>query len=411
MKRIALIAILLASSFAGNAQFLDFGLGVGRKENKPVKFEYDVDFWYYFDNREFTASTDLYMASATSHAVLATPYAGLSVQQGGNVNHRFMLGAEFCRYMGAGEKLADVPKEVLAFYDMHATGRRGRFEAVAGIFPRAFQEEDYSEAIYSGGLKFGDRNYEGCILKYGNERFYAELGLDWMGRYGYDVKERFQVFTAGHWDATPWLRLGWAAVMYHFAGSVIAPGVVDNHLLNPYVKLNFAKQTGLQELSLKAGGLLTYQWDRMHSDAVQFPGGGEFVLALRNWNVGIKDVLYAGKGIQPYYFDTDSSGEMYGSRLYMGNPFYRSGPYNMTEISYSPKITDYLRLDLMVRLYCGVYPEHTGSFGLAGNQEICSLIFDLDRILNPGRVCGRLGSPEPARKTQRRTRSGRFLSL
>ena len=411
MKRTAIIAALLSLSFAGNAQFLDFDFGMERKAQKPVKFEYDVDFWYYFDNREFAASDNIYYASGTTHGVLVTPYAGLSVQQGRKVNHRFMLGAEFCRNMGAGEKLGDVPKEVLAFYDMHATGKHGNFEVVAGVFPRAFQEADYTEAIYRGGLKFGDRNFEGCILKYGNGRFYAEMGLDWMGMRGYDVKERFQIFTGGHWDAASWLRLGWAGSMYHFAGSDLAPGVVDNHLLNPYVKFNLAKQTGLQELSLKAGALLTYQWDRVHSDAVQCPGGGEFVFALRNWNVGLRNTLFVGGGIMPNYFGLDTAGEMYGSRLYMGNPFYRSSPYDMAELSYSPRITDYLRLDLVFRIYCGVCPEQGGTFGIAGNQEICSLVFDLDKILNPRCVCGKLGASESGKKTRHRPSPGEFLSL
>lgn len=411
MRRIVVIAVaLLASAFAGNAQIFDFGME--HKAPKPVKFEYDVDFWYYFDNREFAASDNIYYASGTTHGVLVTPYAGLSVQQGRNVNHRFMLGAEFCRNMGAGEKLGDVPKEVLAFYDMHATGKRGCFEVVAGVFPRAFQEADYTEAIYRGGLKFGDRNFEGCILKYGNGRFYAEMGLDWMGMHGYDVKERFQIFTGGRWDATSWLRLGWAASMYHFAGSDIAPGVVDNHLLNPYIKFNLAKQTGLQELSLKAGALLTYQWDRVHSDAVQCPGGGEFVFALRNWNVGLKNTLFIGDGgIMPNYFDLDTAGEMYGSRLYMGNPFYRSSPYDMAELSYSPRITDYLRLDLVFRIYCGVCPEQDGSFGIAGNQQICSLVFDLDKILNPRCTCGRIGEFHREKKHRHGPRHGEFFSL
>lgn len=392
MKRIVLtLTVLLGLAPLCSAQLFDFG--IQSKPQKPVKFEYDVDFWYYFDNREFEPSKNIYYPSGTTHGVLVTPYAGFSVQQGQFVNHRFMLGMELCREMGAGEKLKDIPREVLAFYDMHASAPSGNFEVVAGVFPRNFQEAEYTEAIYRGGLKFGDRNFEGCLLKYASEKFYAEAGLDWMGLKGYDEKERFQVFSGGRWDATSWFGLGWSASMYHFAGSELAPGVVDNHLLNPYVKFSLSKQTGLQALSLKAGALLTYQWDRVFADKPVSPCGGEFVFTLRNWNVCLQNTLYLGGNLQPYFFNNDTADVMYGSRLYMGNPFYRNSTYDVAQISWSPKLTDYLHLDLMVRVYCGIYPEGTGTFGVSGNQEICSLVFDLDKILNPKRVCGKVGKP------------------
>lgn len=397
MKRFVLtMAALLALAPLCRAQFFDFD--APSRSQKPVKFEYDVDFWYYYDNREFDTSNNVYYPSGTTHGVLVTPYAGFSVQQGRNVNHRFMLGMELCRIMGAGETLADVPKEVLAFYDMHATSKNGKFEAIAGIFPRNFQEAEYTEAIYRGGLKFGDRNFEGCLLKYANEKFYAEIGLDWMGHKTHDVKEMFQIFSGGRWDATDWLRLGWSASMHHFGGSEIAPGVVDEHLLNPYVKMDFGRKIGIQTLSLKAGALLTYQWNRAYVEDPITRGGGEFVFTLRNWNVCLQNTLYLGENLQPYFYDHDTSGEMFGSRLYMGNPFYRNKVYDVAELIWSPRLTDYLSLSLIERVYCGIMPEGTGTFGIAGNQQICSLVFDLDKILNPKRVCGKVGTFKRAKR-------------
>ena len=389
MKRLAGAALMML--FVGNVCFAQFPFTAGRSGDAgPVRFETDVDFWYYFDNREFDLSQSYYYPSGTSHSVLVTPYAGLSVRQSASVNHRFMLGLELCRDMGSGLPFEDTFKELLAFYDVHAALPGGNFEAVAGVFPRSFQEAEYTEAIYRGGLKFGDRNFEGCILKYGNGRFYAETGLDWTGMRGQTSRERFQIFTGGRWDATDWLRLGWSGSFFHYAGSVEAEGVVDNHLFNPYVRFNVGKYAGVQELSLKAGAILTYQWDRVQADAVSAPAGAEFVFSLKNWNVRLQNTFYVGGNLQPYYFSNDVLGVPYGGSLYLGNPFYRS-LYDMGELSWTPRISDCVGLALIFRVYCGCMPDENGPFGVAGLQQICNLTFDLDKILNPDRVCGRIG--------------------
>ena len=94
----------------------------------------------------------------------------------------------------AYEYLTPRQRETVAKY-----AEAGDFEAVAGIFPRTMQEGTYSELFYSDSLKFVDRLLEGLLLKWRSPRLYAELGCDWMGKLGYDRRERFQIFSAGEW--------------------------------------------------------------------------------------------------------------------------------------------------------------------------------------------------------------------
>lgn len=381
---IASTLLLLSLPFCASAQ-----LPHSDKKPSPVKFEYDVDFLFHFNNREFAYSDDRITPSMTINSVVLTPSVGLSVAQGQKANHSLMLGVDMVRDMGSGQQ-TNVFREMTIYYDAHVNLNKGVFEAVAGVFPRRYMEGDYSEAFYSDSLKFYDRNLDGLILKYRASRFYAELGCDWMGQFGHDRKERFEIFTAGRWDATSWFALGWSASMYHYAGSEVAPGVVDNHKVNPYVLFDLATFTGIQELSIKAGPMVTYQRDRERDRKPVFPTGGEAVVTLRNWNVYLQNTSYFGDNLLHYYNDYDLGGTKYGNNVYRGQPFY-TGFYDRIDLGWNPRITDWFGLKLAARM-------HFSKEGFLGWQQVLSLTFDLDALRNPGCRSGVVVSKVPVRK-------------
>ena len=249
-------------------------------QRNRFSWEYDADLQYIFDNREFSISKDAIIPSGTMHTVVFAPTVGFSIQQSRYVQHRLTAGVELAHDMGTRD-WAQLPRELLLFYDAHVRTRKGNFEALVGIFPRRYTEGSYGEAFYSGMYRNSDRNIEGTLLKWRAERFYAEIGLDWMGKYGYDTRERFQVFSAGSWQATRWLQLGWTGSFYHFACSQLAPNVVDNHLLEPWAKADFSRRTRWQELSVQAGLLASYQRDRDFDAQPRIPVGGELKLTAR----------------------------------------------------------------------------------------------------------------------------------
>lgn len=344
------------------------------KKQEPVAFAYDLDFQYRFDNREFAKSDDKITPSMTTNAVVFSPYAGIDWRPSRYVSNRIMIGGNITHHMGTPTAFKDNAYDLMLFYNCRAKLAGGRFEADFGAFPRRFIGGDYSEAFFSDSLKFYDPIVEGMLFKYGNPRFKAEIGLDWMGMKGYDVKERFQIYTAGKWTATSWLALGWAASMYHYAGSVLAPGVVDNHMINPYLKFDLSGQTGLQKLSLKAGLLATYQKDRKFDSTVHDPFGGEFVLNVQHWNVGLRATAYLGDNLLYYYNDHDAAGNKYGNMLYRGSPFY-GGDYFLGEIYWSPFVTDYLNVMVNLRF-------HANDYGYCGCQQVLSLRWNLDATRN-----------------------------
>lgn len=357
MKRTALLILSLLLSVVSSAR------------TPGVKFEYGVDGDFRFDNHEFAKSDDRIAPSMTLGAIVLTPSVGVSIAQSDKATHRVMAGIDLRRDFGAGEKAKDVFREVTLWYDADVKLPNGNFKGIAGIYPRRFVEGEYSEAFWSDSLKFQDRNMDGLLLKYRSSSFFAELGLDWMGMSGYDRKERFEIFTSGRWDAKEWLALGWAAVMYHYAGSDLAPGVVDNHKINPYLKFDAACWTGMQELSLKAGAMLTYQWDREREEKPRAPMGGEFVLTARKWNVALQNTAYAGQNLLPYYNGKDTGGFKYGNNLYRGLQFY-GGFFDRVEARWTPRITDWLNLDVAARFYFN-------GDGYLGCQQIISLVLSL----------------------------------
>jgi len=344
------------------------------------EWEYDADFLYWFDNREFAASGDRPLASMTLNAVVLTPAVGFRVTQTPRVTHRLRLGVEYAHDMGAAD-WENLAREVIVYYDGHVRTRRGMFEGLAGVFPRRYAEGSYSEAFYSDEFRFRDRNLEGVLLKWRASRFYAELGCDWMGQKGFERKERFQVFTAGEWQAARWLSLGWTGSLYHYAGSIAAPGVVDNHLLEPWAKVDLAGGTRWQELSLQAGALLSYQRDRARTHDVLFPTGGELVATVRRWNVALQNTAYFGDNLLPLYAGRDTGGNPYGSMLYFGQPCY-TGFYDRVEASWEPVIARYVSLKLAAR-------AHFTQAGFLGWQQQFGLVFDLDALRSPGQASGR----------------------
>ncbi len=371
------------------------------RDDEKVRFAYDVDFEMNFDNREFYRSD--FSESMTIFGARLTPSVGISIPQySKGMNHRIMMGIDVMKNFGASpvhSGVTGIPsdetaqkqnnlnlfQEITLYYKLDKrTGNTG-LELYAGIFPRKTMAGSYSEAFFSDSLKFYDNNLEGLLLKIRRPKAYWEVGCDWIGCKGYARKEKFMLFSAGESNITPWLEVGYAAYMYHFAGSEKARGVVDNILMNPYAKFDFGGRMGFREFSFRFGWLQSMQHDREFVGHYVFPGGGEFDLTMRKWNVGVRNSLFYGMDMMPYYNGTDAAGDKYGTRLYFGDPFYRIydgrenpdsstiGLYDRLDIFYEPHIGKYLNIRLGARF-------HFNNMKYSGCQQMVGIVFDLNKL-------------------------------
>jgi hypothetical protein len=374
MKNLQFICLLILMSFCG------IKAGAQSADSSKVDFVYDVRFDMDFDNREFARNK--FSPSMTIFGARLTPSVGVSVKQSGGISHKVMLGVDAMKNFGAPDD-STLKEEVTLYYILEKKADKTAFSLQAGVFPRSSMEAYYSEAFFSDSLKFYDNNLEGVLLKLRRPKAYFELGCDWMGQYSRNNRERFMVFSGGSGKIFPFLEYGYSAYMYHYANSGKVKGVVDNFLLNPYIRFDFADMTGLQALSLRAGWLQTMQNDRKNLGHYMFSGGADVELDVRCWNFGVRNNFYFGKTLMPLYHIKDTSGMSYSNNLYFGDPFFRvnddgtygAGFYNRAEAYYSLNLNDYLKL----RATAAFHFNHTGYLGC---QQMLRLVFDLQELLS-----------------------------
>lgn len=409
---IASLAVFTAVS-TSSAQSFFFGQSQqGRQaDEKKVEFDYDIDFQYYFDNREFKFSQDIFASSKVYNKARISPSFGIRAEQNRNITHLLMVGVDLTKNLGEnpnGESIyyeeedaetlrnAKHFKDIFYYYNLQARTWGGNLDLFAGIFPRNVMEGEYSRVFFSDVTKVIDPDLEGLFVKFRSPRLYAEAGSDWLGYRDFDRHERYMVFTAGSYSILDWLSAGWAATYIHVGDSYIFKCDAHDAIVNPYVKADFGKMTGLQELSVKAGGLVSMQIDRTLETEPYYPVAAESVITVRNWNAGIENTFFFGDNMMPYRssFYTDALDTSYFTDLlYLGDPFYfthrgfASG-YDRLELFYEPKISDGLSLRLSAVGHC-IFPssEVVGSF--LGWQAKASVIFDLDLLRHPRQTASR----------------------
>lgn len=396
-KYILIFATLLTTAATVSAQ--SFFSWKSNDRDAIAKFQYDVNFEYNFDNREFDKGDEHFTNSATLYGARLTPSIGLKIRQNSNISHKIMMGIDVMKEFGKSPvSVADSPeadnklensklfRELTLYYGVEGCAGNWKLKGYAGMFPRYFSEGDYSKAFFSDSLRFYDNNLEGALIKAKGPKTYLELAFDWNGQFGLDRREQFIVFSYGKHEFTQWLAAGYSFMYHHYANTAKYGSVVDDGLVQPFVRFGFENFAGIQDLSLKLSWYQAFQSDRrLKDDSGRTPGGAEIGIGVRNWNVGISNDLYFGKNLMPFYNSIDDGGFKYGNRVYTGSPFYRVTPfsvdewscYDRLEVFYEPHIADFLDLRLAIVAH---FPD---GFKYGGMQQKLSLVFNLNRLLNP----------------------------
>ena len=364
MKKVLTIIALMASASPLFAQ----------------KFDWNVGIDYNFINSEYTPSKNLFEKSGTLNLANFRAEVGFVFDKEKNTKHTVRGGTFYSKDMGTS--FNEINKEWLFYYQLDKKTTWGNFSAIFGSFPASFSEGDYCEVIKSAENKAIDVAYEGMFFKYKEKAFFAELGLDWFSKYGTNRRERFQILTAGSWSITDWLQLGWDASMYHFATSTTLKNVVDNVLAHPYIK--YAPQTGFDKLSISAGWIQKYDWDRQYPDQKFFNGGALAVVEVERWGVGIKNDFFFGQDMMPNFIHDDNY-IIYGTDLYQGNIFYHTqisgfSFYNKLDVYYSTSIGGRVKIKAGAMAHFGNPTERFSFF--RGWQQYASVTVNLDKFRN-----------------------------
>lgn len=290
---------------------------VAQEKSTSVKFAYDADFLFYFDNREFSQTK--YQHDFTQFGVRLAPEVGISIQEdSGKVSHRVMVGVAYNQPIGTDYARAEF--RPTAYYRLQVKG----FDVNLGFVPYTHLIEDMPTYLWYDSLAYQCANIQGALFQYRSEKGFASVLADWRGMYGDSTREAFRVVISGRYQRK-WFNIGGMAMINHLANSKTKNyGVCDDYLVNPYVGLDFTSYTPMDTLSLRAGYLFGIQRDR-NRDENYFTHGGCIELFARWKYVGLKNTLYIGDNMFPLY-------SRYGAVLNQGDPWYRANIYNRTDI-------------------------------------------------------------------------------
>ena len=421
MSKSVILAALLFCSAAASAQsifdfdFPDFNPVPLPSYDKPYHFDYDVDFTYYFDLRDYRASDDIFGVSEIINVARLTPSGGLRIDTGGKLTHKVFAGIDITKDLGANPiSIASYSEEddpalrnlrlfqdIFYYYNLGARTRLGTAGLYLGIFPRTAMEGEYSRVFFSDVTKLYDPNIEGLFAKYRSPRLYAEIGYDMLGYKEIERRERYMVFSAGSYSPIDWLSAGWAASYLRVGSSYFTSCNVEEALVNPYVKIDGGYLVGMDELSLKAGAIASYQRDHRISESAHYPIGAEGVVTLRHCGAGVENTLYYGDNMMPfrsYTYTSEHNTSSYVNLLYLGELEYfthRGYPafYDRLEVFYEPRIADFLKARVSG---VGHFINKSSSYGpLIGWQAKASLIFDLEAVRHPAPA---VSSPKSKKK-------------
>lgn len=350
MKRYALALMLALLALSAQAQKVSLQWGV-RLDGAMI-------------NDEFDASEARFAESGTLAAVKLSPKIGLKFGKGS----RIFAGATFTKDFGT-PGIAPAT-EWAAWYQLN----RKNFTLAAGIFPRSILSNGYSTLILSDAVRFYDSYLEGFALRWKNKSSFAEIALDWNGKYGEKRREQFNVISAGKlYLFIPQFVVGWEGMFHHYACSSEFSAVVDDHIIRPYVGADLASLTGLQVLGAQLGVVVGYQKDRLCGMGYT-PFGVHFMAEARMWNFGIKNIAYYGDSQAPLYSLPDEAGNPYASALYMrASVWQKSGFYDRAELYWAKRIGKYVSLGVN-------FVFHFGNEGYLGCQQMFRVAVNLNDI-------------------------------
>lgn len=310
---------------------------------------WNASFDFRFDNREYGDPSLMIAPSETIFGATLLPQVGM----GWGVGHSLMAGALLPADMGSPNFMG--APEWMAYYNYDGDN----FKVYTGIFPRSAMRGDYSLAMFSEQVRFQDKVIEGALAQWVTSDWYTEFGCDWMGLPTENQRERFMLFCAGRaWKGFSYA--GYAATLFHHAGSKSLGGVVDNALAEVYLGLDLQNILPFDRTYVEVGWLQGYQNDRKYGDGPKLPGGWQLEIGWEHEDLGVCNTFYKGGNLMPFYDSPyeDKNGAPYADQLYFGDTFYRTGPegvYNRLELYYAPRLRGGVQLRMSsVHHYDGV---------------------------------------------------------
>lgn len=289
---------------------------------KP-KFLYNVDFLFFFDNKEHARSQ--YTNSQTLCGTRLSPEIGVGIADSVVGDHRLMAGCSYIQPIGTDFKRAQILPTV--YYQFKKWG----LGVHVGMLPFTKMIEEFPDYLMYDSISYFHPNIQGALFNYRDKRGFVEFMCDWRGMWSKDTREAFRVTLNGRYEHK-WFFVGGRAMMNHLA--CYAPdtlkrndGVCDDLLGSVYLGFDLSKRTGVTPLDsfvIRANYIISLQQDR-EAGFRKIPQGGLLEIYLRWRMIGFRNVTYYGSPLMPMY-------PQYHSLLNQGDPLYQAEFYNRTDV-------------------------------------------------------------------------------
>ncbi len=220
IHKIFLLTSLLSLSFSAHAQ----------------RFVYDVDFLFYFDNREYHSD---YSPSQTLIGTRLSPEIGVEFIDKEQGQHRLMGGVHY--WQPLSNNFRDAKLLPTLYYQYKHKG----FSLQFGMIPFNKMIAPLPYLIMSDSLRYTYPNIQGALLQYQSRLGYIEMQCDWRGLQSKTTREAFRLVIDGQFRYKM-LYVGGLAMLNHlanFAPTEPKTGVCDDFVLNPLLTKHTAVPT------------------------------------------------------------------------------------------------------------------------------------------------------------------------
>jgi len=276
---------------------------------------WNVGLFSFFDNVEFGGSG--VKVPQTMAGVMVSPEAGLRW----DTVHRISIGMNLMHEFGSRTAIENFYP--LAYYEF--SGRS--FTFIMGAFSRERIAKNYPRLFFQDSLYYYRPNVEGICAELIREWGHVDLWLDWTGRQSAEVNEAFFAGISAKYKENVFY-LSHSGYMFHFASKkdpLIEEALHDNMLFRTSMGMDLSGRTFLDRLDISAGWVAALEraradntgWIKLHGMLLE--ARAEFR------GIGLFNTYYHGDRLMHFYGD-------HGNDLYWGDPAYRSGNYNRTDI-------------------------------------------------------------------------------
>lgn len=217
----------------------------------------------------------------------------------------------------------------LFFHYQDKDGISGAF----GSFPRRLLKRELPSVFVSDSLLYFTPNLNGALIQYESRNGFVELYCDWLSRQSLQQREIFEIVSDGETellrDHSPHsLKAAYNARLTHFSVRSGHQGdfVYDKLMVNPYLEATFRWNGLIEALRINGGYMLSLNRDR-GDNVWKAPMGFLGDASLDIWRFELRNRLYVGNPLM-------SDFETYGRLLHRGDPYYRSGMYDRTDVSF-----------------------------------------------------------------------------